>query len=241
MITASLHSENEVFAVFNNHRSGDFKPYILKSSDKGKTWTSIAGNLPVRGSVYCLKQDHIDPNLLFAGTEFGAFFSNDGGKNWTKLSGLPTIAVYDLDIQKRENDLVAATFGRGFYVLNDYSPLRALTSQTLGQKAHLFPVKPALLYIPADPLGLEGTGFQGANLWSAPNPEVGATFTLHIKDGVKSLKAVRQEKEKELEKKKENVSYPNFEELRKEKLESKAKVIFVISDENCFDRSGSNR
>ncbi|MEY4603557.1 MAG: hypothetical protein RIT43_849 [Bacteroidota bacterium] len=232
MITASLHSENEVFAVFNNHRSGDFKPYILKSSDKGKTWVSISGNLPERGSVYCLKQDHIDPNLLFAGTEFGAFFTNDGGKTWTKLSGLPTIAVYDLDIQKRENDLVAATFGRGFYVLNDYSPLRSLNSQTLGQKAHLFPVKPALLYIPADPLGLEGTGFQGANLWSTPNPEVGATFTLHIKEGIKSLKSIRQEKEKELEKKKENVSYPSIEDLRKEKLESKAKVIFVISDAN---------
>jgi len=230
MLTASLHNANDVFAVFNNHRSGDFKPYILKSTDKGKTWVSISGNLPERGSVYCLKQDHLDPNLLFAGTEFGAYFSNDGGKTWTKLSGLPTIAVYDLDIQKRENDLVAATFGRGFYVLDDYSPLRHLTSNNLQNKAHLFDVKTTLLYVQADPLGLEGTGFQGANLWSTPNPGVGATFTLYLKDELKSLKSIRQAKESELEKSKSNVVYPSFDELRKEKSEEKARVIFIVSD-----------
>ena len=152
--------------------------------------------------MYCIKQDHIDPNLLFAGTEFGAFFSTDGGLKWTKLGGLPTIAVYDLDIQQRENDLVAATFGRGFYVLDNYSPLRDLNATNLSKKAHLSPIKDALLYIPADPLGLEGTGFQGANLWSASNPEFGAQFSLFLKDDIKSLKAQRQEKESALEKEK---------------------------------------
>ena len=98
MLTSSLHDENTVFAVFNSQRQGDFKPYILKSLDKGKTWISISSNLPERGNTYCLKQDHVDPNLLFVGTEFGAYFSNDAGLNWTKLSGLPTIAVYDLDL-----------------------------------------------------------------------------------------------------------------------------------------------
>ena len=230
MVTASQHNENEVFAVFNNHRSGDFKPYILKSSDKGKTWVSISGNLPQRGSVYCLKQDHLDPNLLFVGTEFGAYFTNDGGKTWTKLSGLPTIAVYDLDIQKRENDLVAATFGRGFYVLDNYSPLRQLSKTNIDKKAHLFPVSDALLYVQADPLGLEGTGFQGANLWSTPNPEVGATFTLYIKDEFKSLKSIRQEKESGLEKDKKDVSYPTFDELRKEKMETASQVVYIVSN-----------
>ena len=230
MLTASQHNENEVFAVFNNHRSGDFKPYILKSSDKGKTWVSISGNLPQRGSVYCLKQDHLDPNLLFVGTEFGAYFTNDGGKTWTKLSGLPTIAVYDLDIQKRETDLVAATFGRGFYVLDNYSPLRQLNKTNIDKKAHLFPVSDALLYVQADPLGLEGTGFQGANLWSTPNPEVGATFTLYIKDEFKSLKSIRQEKESGLEKDKKDVSYPTFDELRKEKMETAAQVVYIVSN-----------
>lgn len=230
MITASLHNENEVFAIFNNHRSGDFKPYVYKSSDKGKTWVSISSNLPERGSAYCIRQDHIDPNLLFVGTEFGAYFSNDGGKNWTKLGGLPTIAIYDLDIQQRENDLVAASFGRGFYVLDNYSPLRDLKKENLDKKAHLFPVKDALLYIPSDPLGLDGTGFQGHNLWAAKNPEFGATFSLYIKDEYKTLKQIRQEKEKALEKDKKDVPYPTFEELRKEEQEEKAQLIYVIKD-----------
>ena len=232
MLTASLHDEKTVFAAFNNQRSGDFKPYLLKSVDQGKTWISISGNLPERGTVYCIKQDHIDANLLFAGTEFGAFFSTDGGQKWTKLGGLPTIAVYDLDIQQRENDLVAATFGRGFYVLDNYSPLRELNATNLSKKAHLSPIKDALLYIPADPLGLEGTGFQGANLWSASNPEFGAQFSLFLKDDIKSLKAQRQEKESALEKEKKDVSYPTFDELRAEMQEEDAKLIWIIRDEN---------
>jgi photosystem II stability/assembly factor-like uncharacterized protein len=232
MLTASLHDEKTVFAAFNNQRSGDFKPYLLKSVDQGKTWISISGNLPERGTVYCIKQDHIDANLLFAGTEFGAFFSTDGGQKWTKLGGLPTIAVYDLDIQQRENDLVAATFGRGFYVLDNYSPLRELNATNLAKKAHLSPIKDALLYIPADPLGLEGTGFQGANLWSASNPEFGAQFSLFLKDDIKSLKAQRQEKESALEKEKKDVSYPTFDELRAEMQEEDAKLIWIIRDEN---------
>ncbi len=230
MITASIHDENTVYAVFNNHRSGDFKPYLLKSADKGKTWVSIASDLPERGSVYCIKQDHLDPNLLFVGTEFGAYFSNNGGKNWVKISGLPTIAVYDLDIQKRENDLVAATFGRGFYVLDNYSPLRMLNATSLEKKGHVFPIKDALLYVQADPLGLEGTGFQGANLWSASNPSFGATFTIYIKDQDKTLKSTRIEKEKELEKSKSDVLYPTMDELRAEKNEANAQLILIISD-----------
>ena len=231
MISASLFDENEVFAVFNNHRSGDFKPYVLKSIDKGKTWVNITGNLPIRGSVYCIKQDFEDPNLLFAGTEFGAYFTNDGGKNWFKLNGLPTIAVYDFDIQKRENDLVAATFGRGFYVLDNYSPLRQLQKETLAQKAFLFPVKDALLYVPSSPLGLTGTGSQGADLWAAQNPLFGATFSLYMKDEFKSLKSIRQEKQEQLEKEKKDNDYPSFDELKKEEQEESTQLIWVIKDE----------
>jgi photosystem II stability/assembly factor-like uncharacterized protein len=231
MLTASIHNENEVFATFNNQRMGDFKPYLMKSSDKGKTWISISGNLPERGTVYCIKQDHIDPNLLFVGTEFGAYFTTDGGKNWTKLSGLPTIAVYDLDIQKRENDIVAATFGRGFYVLDNYAPLRELTKENLDKNAHVFKIKDALLYVQADPLGLEGTGFQGTNLWAAKNPEFGASIYIHLNKEFKTLKSTRQEKEKELEKEKKDVFYPSLEELRQEDLDQAAKLIVLISDE----------
>jgi hypothetical protein len=170
---------------------------------------------------------------LFVGTEFGAFFTTDGGTNWTKLAGLPTIAVYDLDIQKRENDLVAATFGRGFYVLDNYAPLRELKKENLDKKAYLFPVKEALLYVPADPLGLDGTGFQGHNMWAAKNPEFGATFYLHLKDEFKTLKDIRQEKEKALEKDKKDVVYPSFDELRKEEQDQAAQLVWSI-----FDASG---
>ena len=136
--------------------------------------------------------------------------------------------MYDLDIQKRDNDLVAATFGRGFYVLDNYTILRSLSKEILDKKSHLFPVKDALLYVPADPLGLEGTGFQGHNMWSAKNPEFGAVFSLHLKDEFKTLKSIRQEKEKLLEKDKKDVDYPSFDEIRKEENDEDAKLIWII-------------
>jgi photosystem II stability/assembly factor-like uncharacterized protein len=232
MLTASRFNDQVVYAAFNNQRNGDFKPYLFKSSDCGVTWTSISSNLPERGTVYCIKQDFKTPNLLFVGTEFGAYFTTDEGQHWTKLSGLPTIAVYDLEIQERECDLVAATFGRGFYVLDNYSPLRGLTTEVLNKKAHLFETENALLYVPADPLGLEGTGFQGHNMWAAKNPTYGAVFSLFMKDEYKTLKDVRQEKEKALEKEKKDVYYPSFDELRKESLDEAAKLIWIISDQS---------
>lgn len=231
MLVAGAHSENEVFAVFNNHRSGDFKPYLYKSSDKGKSWINISGDLPERGSVYAIRQDHVDPNLLFAGTEFGCYFSNNGGKNWIKLGGLPTIAVYDIDIQKRENDLVVATFGRGFYVLDNYSPLRSVDDATMNKEVHLYPIKDALQYVPSAPLGLTGTGSQGADMWSADNPAFGACFTLYMKSVDKSLKDKRLKKEKELEKNKDAVNYPSFDELKAEKNEDKAQLIWIITND----------
>ncbi len=230
MICAGQHDANVVFAILNNHRAGDFKPYVLKSTDRGKTWKSISGDLPERGSAYVIRQDHVDPNLLFVGTEFGSYFSNDGGVHWVKLSGLPTIAVYDLDIQQRENDLVAATFGRGFYVLDDYSPLRSMNAELIAREAHLFPVPDALHYVESAPLGLRGTGSQGHNLWNAENPAFGATFTLYLKESEKLMKDERREKERELEKSKTPVDYPSFEQLRKEDAEEKASLVWIIYD-----------
>ena len=231
MLTASRFNDQVVYAAFNNQRNGDFKPYLFKSSDRGTTWTSISSNLPDRGTVYCIKQDYKTPNLLFVGTEFGAYFTTDEGQHWTKLSGLPTIAVYDLEIQERECDLVAATFGRGFYVLDNYSPLRGLTTEVLNKKAHLFDTEDALLYVPADPLGLEGTGFQGHNMWASENPSFGAVFNLYMKDDIQSLKSKRQEKEKALEKDKKEVNYPTMNELRAEIQETQATCIWAISNE----------
>lgn len=230
MLVADLHDANTVYAVFNNHRSGDFKPYVLKSTDKGKTWKSIAGNLPERGAAFSIRQDHVKSDLLFAGTEFGCFFSNDGGKIWTKLGGLPTIAVYDIDIQQRENDVVVATFGRGFYVLDNYTPLREINAATIDKDAHLFPIKDALQYVPSAPLGLSGTGSQGADLWNAENPAFGATFSLYIKDVPSTMKSTREKEAAEKEKKKETVNYPTFDALRAEDREEKTQLIWIIRD-----------
>lgn len=230
MLLASLHDENVVFAVFNNHRSGDFKPYLMKSTNKGKSWTSIVGNLPTRGSVYAIRQDHVDPNLLFVGTEFGAYCSTDGGQNWHKLGGLPTIAIYDLDIQQRENDLVAASFGRGFYVLDNYAALRSI-NEVKDKKAVIFPIKDALLYVPATPFGLSKTGSQGHNLYAAENPKFGANFTYYVKDKYQTEKEKRQEKESNLEKEKKAVEYPSFEAIRAEGLDNDAQLIFRIFDD----------
>src|SRR5216684_4871417 len=120
-VVASQTDANTAYVVFENHQNGDFKPYIIKSTDHGKSFVSIAGNLPENGAVYALAEDHVNPKLLFAGTEFGLYFTTIGGEKWIKLNGgIPTIQIRDLAIQKRENDLVVGTFGRGIYILDDY-------------------------------------------------------------------------------------------------------------------------
>ena len=141
-IKADLHDENTVYVAVDDHKTGDFAPYLLKSTDRGKSWKSIRGDLPDRHLIWRLVQDHVKRDLLFVGTEFGVFFTIDGGKRWIKLEGgAPTISFRDLAIQTRENDLVGATFGRGFYVLDDYTPLRQVSEEMLEQEAALFDVR----------------------------------------------------------------------------------------------------
>jgi photosystem II stability/assembly factor-like uncharacterized protein len=234
-ILPSQHDVNVVYAAFNNHQAGDFKPYVMKSSDLGRTWTSIAGNLP-DGSVYSLAEDHVDRNILFAGTEWGLFVTRDGGRKWLKLNGgLPTIQVRDLAIQKRENDLVVGTFGRGFYVLDDYTPLRTMSDAALASDFVLFPTRPAPLYVPSVPLGLSdavGPAFQGAGYYMADNPPYGAVFTYYMKSGLKSRREARQEAEKELAKKGADVFYPPWDSLKAEDREENPALIVTISDAN---------
>jgi len=226
MLIASQHDENVVYAVFNNHKRGDFKPYIKRSADKGKTWTDVQGDLPKEGAAYAIAEDHVNPNILFAGTEYGVFVTLNRGKNWHQLkTGLPTTCVRDLAIQKRENDLVLATFGRSFYVLDDYSALREMAKADFNKtNSTIFPVKPALQYIPTNPIGLTGKADQGASFYTAPNPEFGATFRYNYADTVKTAKAIRQEKEK---KEKDNY-YPSFEQLKIEEMQDEAFLLFVV-------------
>ena len=234
-IIASQHEKDTVYAAFNNHKNGDFKPYVLKSTDAGKTWVSISSNLPERGSVYALAQDHVNKNLLFAGTEFRLFVSVDGGQHWKQLrSGLPTIAVRDIAIQKRENDLALATFGRGFYILDDYTPLRFLNKEILNSEAHIFPIKAALMYMESSPLGSGGTagkGFQGEMYFNVKNPPLGAVFTYHLKESIKTLRDKRMEKEKAAFKEGKPVYYPTYEETKAEEKEETPYLIFTVLDD----------
>jgi photosystem II stability/assembly factor-like uncharacterized protein len=232
-LDASAHDVDTVYASFDNHKMGDFKPYALKSTDQGKTWTSIAGDLPARGTVYALAEDPVDRNLLFAGTEFGAFFSPNGGKKWIPLGGLPPIGVRDFAIQARENDLVLATFGRGFYILDDYTPLRGISEAALEEKdAVLYPVKPTWMFIESSPLGLPGKGFQGEAHYTAPNPPFGAVFTYYLKEDYKTLKKTRWEAEAATEKEGGNLEYPKWEDLKAEEREQEPKLIATITDED---------
>jgi hypothetical protein len=230
-LTASLHAPDRVYATLNNHKSGDFSPYVLRSDDRGRTWTSMRGDLPDRHLAWSIVEDHEQADLLFAGTEFGLFFSRDGGGSWIELQGgVPTVAFRDLEIQRRENDLVAATFGRGFFILDDYSPLRHADGELLGSEAALFPVKDAWLYVPSMPLGWGEKASQGDGYFTAPNPPFGAVFTYYLKEGLSSRREARREEEKARQERGEPVFYPEWEALRAEDREQDPAVLLVVFD-----------
>ncbi|NNM23291.1 MAG: glycosyl hydrolase [Flavobacteriaceae bacterium] len=231
-IKADLFDVNTVYIALDNHKYGDFKPYLLKSTNKGKSWTSIAANIPDRTLVWRLVQDHVDPNLLFLATEFGLYFSNSGGQKWTKLEGgVPTISFRDIAIQRRENDLIGASFGRGFYVLDDYSALRSVDNTTLQQDAALFPIRDAWWYIPRPHLSFNaGKGSQGDSHFVAPNPDFGAVFTYYVKEVPKTLKEQRKDSEKN--KNTASVPFPGWDALEKEKIQQGPMLLFSIANSN---------
>ncbi len=227
-IHTSRHNANTVFAVFNNHKQGDFKPYVLKSMDRGKTWTSISNDLPKDQHAWTIYQDHKDPNLLFVGTELGLYFSIDGGQNWHQFKGgLPTMSFRDIEIHTEANDLVVASFGRGFYVLENYTPLRDLTTANLAKSTYLFPVKDALLFVEKN---RDGNSL-GHAFYTSPNPEFGATFTYYAKESVPTIKQIRQKTEKEKRSKKEAISYPDWKDFAAERRETKPQLLFTIANE----------
>ncbi len=222
-IKADLYDVNTVYVALDNHKEGDFNPYLYKSTDKGLTWKSISNNIPKRTLVWRMVQDNVKKNLLFAATEYGVYTSLNGGDSWQKLPGTPTISFRDITIQKRENDLVAASFGRGFFVLDDYSALREFTESNLNQKGKLFSPRPAKWFVPRS-----NTGNTGADYYFAKNPEYGAVFTYHLADDYKTQKQIRVSKEKEI--KNSNIPFPGWDALDAEGRESTAKVILTIHD-----------
>ncbi|MBT8063289.1 MAG: glycosyl hydrolase, partial [Gammaproteobacteria bacterium] len=233
-IKADLHHADTVYAIVDDHKSGDFAPYVYKSTNRGRSWRSISNDLPDRHIVWRLVQDHVKPGLLFVGTEFGVFFSVNGGGNWTKLKGgAPNIPFRDLAIQKRENDLVGATFGRSFYVLDDYSPLRDISADKLASDTMLFPVRDALWYIPSRPMGdfeENGKSSQGDQFFVAPNPPFGAVITYYLPDGLQTAKEQRREREKPIEKTGGNTPFHGWDALRAEETEEDPAVVLTISD-----------
>ncbi|MCP4261849.1 MAG: glycosyl hydrolase [Planctomycetes bacterium] len=230
-IKADRHDVNTVYAVFDNHKTGDFKPYLVKSNDCGRTWLSITGNLPERQILWRFAQDHVKPDLYFLGAEFGLYFSVDGGNKWIQFKGnVPTIPFRDIEIQRRENDLVGASFGRSFFVLDDYSFLREINDDVLGEKEFiLFPIRKALLYVPARALGSE-KGSQGDGFFTAPNPPFGAVFTYYLKDSLKTQKQNRSEKEGKNKKKGDDNPYPGWDVLKGEGREESPAITFIIKD-----------
>lgn len=225
-LRADLFDARTVYAALDNHKFGDFKPYLIKSTDAGRSWRSIAGNLPDRTLVWRLVQDHVDKDLLFAATEFGIFFTVDGGLKWLQLKGgVPTISFRDITIQRRENDLVGASFGRGFFILDDITPLRNMDPQTLQREVLLFPVKDPWLY---EPMSVAG-GSMGASEYRAENPPYGAVFTYYLKKDLKSLKALRTSAEKALDGT-ASVPFPGWEKLDEEKAEEEPYLLLTVSN-----------
>jgi photosystem II stability/assembly factor-like uncharacterized protein len=176
---ASRRDADTVFATFNNFQRGDFRPWVFVSEDRGTTWTDITSNLPERSGTWSIVQDHVNGELLFVGTEFGVYFSIDGGAHWIELSGgIPRIQARDLHIQRQWTDLVVGTFGRGAYILDDYSALREVSAEVLEKDAWLFPSRPAYIF---DELG------QVAAAWgneTTPNPPFGAVLTYHLRNAL---------------------------------------------------------
>ncbi|MBP7707994.1 MAG: glycosyl hydrolase [Candidatus Aminicenantes bacterium] len=231
-IRASKHDRNTVYAAVDSHKTGDYRPFLMMSADRGRTWTNIGAGLPARTLVWAVDQDHIKKELLFAGTEFGIYATVDGGKSWLKLAGgVPTISFRDIEVQEREGDLVGASFGRSFFVLDDYAPLREMTEEALAREAALFPARKALRYIPLRPIDSDGKGCLGDGYYTAPNPPFGAVFTYHLRDGVKGAAEVRREEEAKLVKDGKPVPFPGWDRLRAEENEEKPAVVLTIADE----------
>ncbi len=228
-ISASAHDVQVAYAVVDNHKRGDHKPYVLKSSNQGSSWSLISKGLPERGSAHAIVEDPVDPDLLYLGTEFGLYFSQDGGANWQELTDLPTIAVRDLEFQQREDDLVIGTFGLGIFILDDVSPLRTAAAD-LQKQATLFAPRDSWIYLPDNRRGWGGKGDYGVDRYAAENPPYGAVFSYFLPEEIQSLKKQRLKAEKELAEKGKDTPYPDWETLRQEDLEEQPAVVLTVAD-----------
>jgi photosystem II stability/assembly factor-like uncharacterized protein len=177
-ILASKYEAGTAFVAFDGHRSNDFHVYLFKTTDYGQSWHSIANGLPESGgTIHVIRQHPSDPNLLFAGAEFGAYFSIDGGEHWSQLKmGLPNVRVDDIQIQPRENDLILGTHGRSIYILDDLTPIEQLSPKVLDEDIHFFPIRPAISW-----RMYQNSWFTGQQVFAGPNPPFGALIDFYLK------------------------------------------------------------
>jgi photosystem II stability/assembly factor-like uncharacterized protein len=177
-VEASHFAEGTAYASFDRHRMDDNRPYVFKTEDYGKTWKSLHSRLPKAGYIHVVREDPVNPDLLYAGSEFGLFLSLDGGSSWMAYKNdFPTIAVRDIQVHPRENDLLVGTHGRGLWVLDDVSPIQNLTPEVMGSDFTLFKPRDAVLY------SYKGNSmYSGPYAFRAPNPPTGAMITYYLKD-----------------------------------------------------------
>jgi len=174
-VEASHFGEGAATISISRHQVDDYKPYIFKTEDFGKTWTALASNLPAYGYIHVVREDLENPNLLFAGSEFGLFFSFDGGKKWIPYkTDFPTIAVRDIQVHPRERDLIVGTHGRGVWIMDDIRPLEKLTAETVKAESSLFDVRNATIH------GMKSTSDVDTNDFAGVNPAFGATINYYL-------------------------------------------------------------
>lgn len=231
-LKADLRDPRTAYVALDNHKEGDYRPMLMRTSDAGATWTAMTEGLPDTTLVWRIVQDPVDPDLMFLGTEFGIYFSVDAGGEWLELEGgLPTISFRDLAIHPREHDLVAASFGRSLYVLDDISPLRQVTeTMVTDSTAVLLPLRDADLYEPREVLSSGGRGSLGTGHFVAENPPFGAVFTYYLRDGFEPAAKQRKKVEEALAESGADVPFPGYDSLVAEMLEPTPELFVVVAD-----------
>jgi photosystem II stability/assembly factor-like uncharacterized protein len=178
-VEPSITNADIAYVSFDRHMLDDFKPYVFKTTDGGKTWADISGNLPAKAYVHVLKEDPKKTDLIYAGTELGLYATYDGGRNWIELGlkNLPRVAVHDIAVHPRENDLILATHGRSFWIFDDATPIQQMNADLAVRDATLFDVRPAIRFTSR----FTRYGI-GDKLFAGPNPPNGALITYYLKD-----------------------------------------------------------
>jgi len=186
-VEASHFSKSTVYVTFDRHRSDDYAPYVFKSENLGKTWTSLRNNLPKTGYLHVIREDPVSRSLLYLGSEFGLFFSFDGGKHWLPFKkDFPTTAVRDIAVHPRDKDLIVGTHGRGVWIWDDISSLQQLSHEVLNNAVHLFDILPATIYYERKDAELYSDP-----VFSVPNPPFGAAVNYYLQAGAPKDQPVR--------------------------------------------------